>query len=80
MMSKKDIEIFLASKGITITDQELDFIYNYIIKHVEEVLDNPNAFDFDKLKDKFSEDTFKKLKEIVEFYKQKYLNNKEFKF
>lgn len=73
-MSIHDLNNLAISKGINLSDEELSFSYNFIKKNWKNVLSNYNLFDFEKYRDKFSEENFIKIKMIIKEYTIKYGN------
>ena len=71
-MSIHDLNNLAISKGIGLSKDELDFSYNYIKKNWKNVLSNYSLFDFDKYKDKYSEENFIKIKKLIKEYTLKY--------
>ena len=71
-MSIHDLNNLAVSKGIVLSSDELDFSYDYIKKNWKNVLSNYSLFDFDKYKDKFSEENFIKIKKLIREYTIKY--------
>lgn len=71
-MSIHDFNNLAISKGIGLSDKELNFSYEFIKKNWKNVLSNYSLFDFDKYKDKFSEENFLKIKILIKEYTLKY--------
>ncbi len=71
-MSIHDLNNLAISKGIGLSKDELDFSYNYIKKNWKNVLSNYSLFDFDKYKDKYSDENFIKIKKLIKEYTLKY--------
>ena len=71
-MNIHDLNNLAISKGIGLSNEELDFSYNFIKKNWKNVLSNYNLFDFDKYRDKYSEENFNKIKQIIKEYTIKY--------
>ncbi len=67
-ISKDDINNFALKNNIKLTAKELDFTYNFIKNNYQEVLKNKENFDFDKYRSNFSEDSFKKIKILINKY------------
>ena len=69
-----DLNNIAITKGIGLSDEELEFSYNFIKKNWQTVLSNHGLFDIDKYKDKFSEENFIKIKKLIKEYTIKYSN------
>lgn len=73
ILTKEDIASFAMKYNVFFSRNELDFIYSFIKNNNQEVLKNPKAFNIDLYKNKFSEENFKKLKNLYNKYSG-YLN------
>ncbi len=71
-MSIHDLNNLAISKGIGLSKDELEFSYNYIKKNWKNVLSNYSLFDFDKYKEKYSDENFIKIKKLIKEYTLKY--------
>lgn len=71
-LTKDDINNFALSKNCELSPEELDFTYVFIKKNWQEIIKNPNVFDIDRYKSKFSEENFKKVKQVYKEYFQKF--------
>ena len=69
-----DLNNLAITKGIALSDEELEFSYNFIKKNWQSVLSNHGLFDIDKYKDRFSEENFIKIKKLIKEYTVKYSN------
>ncbi len=67
-----DLNNLAITKGIGLSESELNFAYNFIKKNWQSVLSNHGMFDIDKYRDKFSEDNFNKIKKLIKEYSIKY--------
>lgn len=68
----EDVNNFAINKGINLTENELDYTYNFIKKNWESMLSSPNLFNIDRYKDHFNSDTFIKIKKLYNEYFQKF--------
>lgn len=59
-----DLQNLAISKGIDLSQEELDFSFGFIKKNWKNILNNYNAFDINKYKDKFSEENFMKINKL----------------
>ncbi len=69
-LKKEDIIRFAHKNNLTVTDQEIDFVYTFIKNHHQEVLKNPEAFDITLYKQQFSNDNYLFLKSLIDKYKK----------
>ena len=70
----EDISNFATNKGITLSENELVFTYEFIKKNWESILGNPKLFNIDRYKSNYTQDNFIKIKKIYKEYLQKYSN------
>ena len=73
-LSKSDVYTFAISKQVYLSNEELDFTYEFIKKNWKDVIKNPNLFDIDRYKNKYTPENFKKVKQIFQEYFQKFRN------
>lgn len=71
-ITKEDVNNFAISKNCYLNSEELDFTYLFIKKNWKEIIKNPNVFDIDRYKNKFSEENFKKIKQVYKEYFQRF--------
>ena len=71
-LSKDDINNFAIKNNINLSLEELDFTYSFIKKNYLIILNNPNEFNFSLYKDKYSEENFIKINNLIIEYRQKY--------
>ncbi len=71
-MSIHDFNNLAISKGIGLSKEELEFAYSFVIKNWKTVLSNHGVFDLEKYKDKFSEENFVKIRNLIKDMKIKY--------
>lgn len=71
-MDIHDLNNLAISKGIGLSESELDFSYKFIKQNWQTILSNHGIFDIDKYKDKFSEENFIKIKKLIKEYSIKY--------
>lgn len=67
-----DINTFALNNNIYLNNEELVFIYNYIKNNYNFLIDNPNNFNLLKYKDKFSNENYIKINNLINEYKNKY--------
>lgn len=68
-ITKNDINSFALKNNINLTNNELEFIYNFIKTRYKEVLNNPNNFSLTKYKNNFSNENFVKINGLINHYK-----------
>lgn len=73
-MKKDDIVKFANKNNLTVTTSELDFIYSFIKENYEYYLKNPNALDITKYKDKFSQENYEFINNLICKYKRMIIN------
>ena len=73
-ITKEDINNFALSKNITLSENELDFTYDFVKKNYQSFLANPNLFNINRYKDRYTEENFSKITKVYQEYFQKYAN------
>ena len=71
-ISIEDINNFAIKNDIYLTSNELSFVYEYIKNNYLLLLNNPSDFNLLKYKDKFSNDNYIKINNLIDKYKKKY--------
>lgn len=71
---KEDIKNFALQKRVNLTEEELNFTYEFIKKNWQDILKNPKALQLERYKNKFSEENFNKIKKIFDEYYQKFVS------
>lgn len=72
MLKKEDINNFAIKKNVFLSENELNFTYEFLKKNWQDILKNPNVFDINRYKNQFSEENFYKVKKIFDEYYQKF--------
>ena len=72
MMKIEDVNNFALSKNIYLSADELNFTYNFIKKNWQDIIKNPNLFDLNRYRDKFSPENFPKVQQLFKEYYQKF--------
>ena len=72
MLKKEDVFNFAVSNNIFLSNEELNFTYEFIKKNWQDIVKNPNLFEIEKYKNRFSEENFKKVKQLFKEYHQKF--------
>lgn len=73
-LTKEDVKNFAIKKNINLTDQELDFTYDFLKKNYKDYFKNPKLFDINRYANNYDKDTFIKIKKVYEEYTKKYAN------
>ena len=71
-MTKEDINNFAISKDINLSENELDFTYNFVKKNYKEMLDNPQLFDINRYQNNYTKENFNKIVKVYNEYYNKY--------
>ena len=71
-IKKEQIDNFAKKKNVFLSEDELDFTYNFIKKNYKDVLSNPNLFDIERYKNNYSIENFSKIKKVYIEYFSKY--------
>ena len=73
-MTKEDINNFAISKNIYLSEQELDYTYDFIKKNYKTMLTSPKLFNIERYRGNFTEENFRKITKVYQEYAQKYQN------
>lgn len=68
----RDFNNFATSKEINLSEDELNFTFEFVKKNWKTVLQNHGLFDIEKFKNKYSEENFIKIKQLIKEYSIKY--------
>jgi len=71
-MKKEDINNFALSKNITLSEDELNFTYDFIKKNYKNLLGNPNLLNLELYKNKYSKENFSKITKVYQEYFNRY--------
>lgn len=71
-MTMEQFNSMALDNGIKLSKNELEFSFNFIKNNWKEVLANQDSFDLSKYKDKFSDDNYKKIEELISVLKEQY--------
>lgn len=71
-LKKEDINNFATTKNIYLSSPELDFTYEFIKKNWQDIIKNPNLFDIDRYKNKYTPENFVKVKQLFQEYHRKF--------
>lgn len=67
-LRKEDVINFATQKNISLSNQELDFTYDFIKQHYKEIIKDKYKYNFDDYQDKFSKENFIKIKNLINEY------------
>ncbi len=73
-MTKEDIRSFAINKNINLSEQELDFTYDFVKKNYKSFFQNPKVFNINRYKDNYSQENFSKITKVYQEYTQRYAN------
>ncbi len=71
-LTKEQVTSFALMNNIVLSEDELNFTYNFIKKHGEEVIKDYNNFDIDKYQNYYTKDNFVKIKVLFKEYSEKF--------
>lgn len=71
-LSIGDVNLFLNKNNINLNRQELEFTYNYIKKNWNQILSDPNSFNFENYKNVYTSINYNKLNNLINEYRAKY--------
>ena len=71
----EDLNIFLLKKEINLNSDELDFTYKFIKKNWNQILSNPNSFNINNYRDKYTSINFNKINNLI---KESYLKYRKY--
>lgn len=71
-MSLYDIQNFAIHNDVFLSNKELNFVYDFLKDNWKIILSNKGNVDISKYKDKFSEDNYNKIVNLIDYYKNKY--------
>lgn len=69
-LTKEDILSYGIKNNLTITNAELNFIFDFIKKNYKTILNDPHSFNLEDYKDKFSEENYLFLEKMISKYKR----------
>ena len=73
-LTKEQFNEMALSNGIKLNKSELEFSFDFIKNNWKEVLVNKDDFDLSIYKNKFSEENYKKILQLIDVLKDKYGN------
>ena len=69
-LKKSDIENFAQKESISLTNEELNIIYYYIINNYKNIIYNKPEYTLNDIKEKYNNDIYLKAKKIYLKYKE----------
>ncbi len=72
LLTKEDVQKFAIKNNVNLNEEELEFTYIFVKKNWKNILGNPNAFQLNRYKDKFTEENFQKINRLINEYRIKY--------
>lgn len=67
-LRKEDIVNFALKKDIRLSNDELDFTYDFIKKHYKEIMNDKYKYNFEDYRNKFSSENFEKINILIKEY------------
>lgn len=71
-MTILDVKNFALKKGADLSENELNFTFNFIKNNYQNILKNPSLLDLERYKDKYSKENYEKIVKVFNEYNQKY--------
>lgn len=72
LLTKEDVQKFAIKNNVNLNEEELEFTYIFVKKNWKNILGNPNTFQLNRYKDKFTEENFQKINRLINEYRIKY--------
>lgn len=73
-MTKEDIQNFAISKNIELSEEELNFTYDFVKKNYKTFLGNPKLFNIERYQNYYSKENFSKITKVYNEYAKRYAN------
>jgi len=71
-MQKEDVNNFAIKNNVSLSEEELNFTYEFVKKNWNTILSNPNLFHMERYKDKFTEENYHKIAKLIREYQNRY--------
>ncbi|MBQ9318821.1 MAG: DUF2624 family protein [Bacilli bacterium] len=71
-LTKQDINSLAIQHNVNLTDQELNYLYNQIKNHYNDLLYGDTEYLFNDLKKNVTDNNYFKIKELYTTYKNKF--------
>ncbi|MCI8394425.1 MAG: hypothetical protein HFH86_02970 [Bacilli bacterium] len=72
ILKREDVNQFAIKNNVYLSEEELNFTYEFVKKNWKIVLGNPNSFQFEKYKNHYTEENFLKMDRLIKEYRRKY--------
>jgi len=73
-ITKDDINNFAIKKDIILSEEELNFTYNFVKKNYKNILSNPKLLDLNRYQNNYTKENFSKITKVYQEYSQRYSN------
>ena len=67
-LRKDDVLNFALKKDIRLSNEELDFTYDFIKKHYKEIMQDKYKYNFKDYENKFSKENSEKINKLISEY------------
>ena len=67
-LRKEDIINFALKKDIRLSNEELDFTYDFIKKHYKEIMQDKYKYNFKDYENRFSKENVEKINKLISEY------------
>ncbi len=71
-LTQEQVNNFAVSKNVLLSEEELEFTYNFVKKNWRSIISNPTLLNIERYQNKYSKENFTKIKQIFLEYSQKY--------
>lgn len=69
-LSVQNIIDIAKSKNINLSLNEAEYIYNFLKRNKEDLINNPLSYNIENYKNNFQPDNFIKIKQLIDEYKK----------
>ncbi len=66
------VESFARNNNVSLSKEELNFVYSFIKKNGLTLIDNPDSLNINSYRNKFSNENFNKINNLIQKYRLKY--------
>lgn len=73
-LSITDVDNFAKKNNVFLSEEELNFTYQFVKKNWQGIISNPSMLNLDRYKDKFSEENLLKIKKLFKEYSIRFKN------
>jgi len=71
-LNQNQVREFAEKNNVHLSEEELLFTYEFIKKNWEIIFRNPALLKLERYKERFTEENYKKIEQLIQFYYQKY--------